>query len=63
MTAYIDDILIFSEDESRYHKQVKEVLKRLRKAYLTIDLQKCDFKTTETLYLGLIVSTEGIKVD
>jgi hypothetical protein len=33
-SAYIDDILIFSEDKSEYEEYIKKVLERLRKAGL-----------------------------
>jgi transposase InsO family protein len=62
-TAYMDDLLIFSERPEQHHAQVKGVLDKLRAADLTIDLEKCEFETQETLYLGIVVSTTGIKVD
>ena len=39
------------------------VLAKLREFGIQADVNKCEFHVTETKYLGLIVSTEGIKID
>jgi hypothetical protein len=62
-TAYLDDILIYSENVSEYQDQVKKVLQRLRDAGLQVDIDKCKFGVTQTKYLGFIISTRGIEVD
>lgn len=62
-TAYLDDVLIFSETMKEHRKHVREVLTRLRKARLHVDMKKCEFETQEVKYLGLIVTTEGVKMD
>jgi transposase InsO family protein len=62
-TAYLDDILIYSEDESEHEQHVKKVLQRLRDAGLQADIKKCEFNVKRTKYLGFIVSTDGIEVD
>ena len=50
--AYLDDILIFSESWHEHICHIKEVLKRIRDAGLTIKATKCDFATAEVDYLG-----------
>jgi hypothetical protein len=62
-TAYLDDILIYSEDELEHEEHVKKVLRRLQDAGLQVDLKKCEFSVTRTKYLGFIITTEGIEVD
>ncbi len=62
-TAYLDDILIYSDNELEHEQHVKKVLERLRNAGLQIDLKKCEFHVTRTKYLGFIISTHGIEVD
>lgn len=62
-TAYLDDILIYSVDRADHVQQVREVLKRLIDAGLQVDLNKCDFHTTRTKYLGLIITPGGIEMD
>ena len=44
--AYLDDILIYSEDLLTYIKHVKKVLTCLYKAGLYIDIKKTEFYVT-----------------
>jgi hypothetical protein len=62
-TAYLDDILIYSDNELEHQVHVKKVLERLRNAGLQVDIKKCEFGVKRTKYLGFIVTTEGIEVD
>ncbi|KJZ68492.1 hypothetical protein HIM_12118 [Hirsutella minnesotensis 3608] len=62
-TAYLDDILVFSEDKKEHMRHVRLVLERLREAGLQVDIKKCEFGVTKTDFLGFIISTDGISVD
>ena len=62
-TAYLDDILIYSEDLASHEIHVNAVLDRLREAGLNADIKKSEFEVTRTKYLGFIVTTEGIEID
>ncbi|QSZ28681.1 hypothetical protein DSL72_003181 [Monilinia vaccinii-corymbosi] len=62
-TAYLDDILIYSENEEEHEEHVKLVLTRLENAGLQADLKKCEFNVKRTKYFGFIISIEGIEVD
>ena len=62
-TAYLDDILIYSDVESEHEIHIKRILIKLREAGLQTDITKCTFQVKEVSYLGLIVTTEGIKMD
>jgi hypothetical protein len=61
--VYLDDILVFSDNEEEHVEYVKEVLRRLRKARLFIKLLKCEWHTRCTEYLGYIISPEGVSID
>jgi hypothetical protein len=39
------------------------ILEIIRNANLQLDVDKCEFHKTEMLYLGFIISTEGICMD
>lgn len=54
--VFLDDILIFSENQIEHQLHVQEVLRRLIKHCLYAKLEKCEFNLTETEYLGYTVS-------
>jgi hypothetical protein len=62
-TAYLDDILIYSNTLEEHREHVKKVLIALRKANLQADIEKCDFHALFTKYLGLIIGTKGVEMD
>lgn len=63
-SAYVDDILIFSDDLATHRQHVKQVLQRLREAGLRIDIDKCDFEVEQTTYLGFILKAgKGLQMD
>jgi len=59
-TAYINDILVYSNSIAKHQKHVKLVLQALHRAGLQLDVDKCKFHKTEVLYLGLIISIDSI---
>ena len=62
-TAYLNDILIYSENPLEHEEHVRKVLLRLRKAGLQADIKKCEFSVTRTKYLGFVISTDRVEVD
>ena len=61
--AYIDDIVIATEAIKDHIVRNEEVFECLREAGFKMRAEKCDFKRTETKYLGRVVSAERIKPD
>lgn len=61
--AYLDDILIYSRTGSEHRKHVRWVLEQLRNAGLQVDINKCEFDVQETVFLGVIVSGKGLRMD
>ena len=53
---YLDDILIYSNNMSKHHQYVKEVLRHLHKAGLYAKAEKCKFYSELVEYLGYILS-------
>lgn len=62
-SAYLDDILVFSNDPADHEDHVRRVLQRLRDMGLQADVDKCEFHVTQTKYLGFIVGSAGVAVD
>lgn len=56
---YVDDILIFSKTLKEHLKHIKEVLRRIQGANLTLNVQKCEWIKTKVEFLGLIISENG----
>ena len=57
---YLDDILIYSNNMSKHHWHVKEVLKCLCKASLYAKAEKCEFHSESVEYLEYILSSSGL---
>lgn len=61
--CYIDDILVFSSDFETHLKHLGEVFQRLREAKLTLKPSKCEFGVNKVMFLGHIISKDGVQVD
>jgi len=61
--AYLDDILVFSPNEETHREHVRAVLPRVRDTGLLLKASKCEFHTTETEYLGYVISPQGLRMD
>jgi hypothetical protein len=60
---YLNDILIYSQNEEKHTNHVRFVLKRLRKYKLFAKLSKCDFNLKEIDYLKFIVEINDIRMN
>ena len=58
--VYLDDILIFSKDESDHEEHVQQVLAALQRYDLHLKISKCSFNMTEVDFLGFRINTDGI---
>ena len=61
--CYIDDILVFSPNLEVHLKHLHEVFQRLRDAKLTLKPSKCQFGVDRVIFLGHILSENGVAVD
>ena len=59
---YLNDILVFSETEEEHAEHLRLVLGKLRKHKFYAKFSKCKFWLNEVVYLGHVISAEGIKV-
>lgn len=62
-TAYLDDVLVYSNTLEEHKRHVLEVLTRLKAADLHVDIEKSEFHVQSVKYLGLIITTQGLKMD
>ena len=60
VVVYFNDILICSKTEAAHYNHVREVLVVLQANELYINLKKCSFLTDKLLFLGYMVSVDGI---
>ena len=58
--TYLDDIIIFSQDELQHLEHLEIVFSHLWEAGLKMKCSKCDFFKSEIHYLGHLISPEGI---
>lgn len=59
---YLDDILVFSDNERDHQEHVKQVLQRLIENGLYVAPHKCEFHVRKTEFLGFIVSSDGVSM-
>ena len=62
-SAYLDDVLIYSDSEETHVGYVKWIMQLLLEAGLYLKPEKCEFHKETVRYLGLIISTKGISMD
>ncbi|KAI3760252.1 hypothetical protein L1987_50645 [Smallanthus sonchifolius] len=63
VVVYFDDILIYSASFSEHVVHVKKVLALLRRDSFYAATKKCVFMTPKVLFLGYVISCDGIQVD
>lgn len=61
--VYIDDIVVYSQTWNDHMKHLKQIFDRLKEANLKLHPGKCKFGLRKILYLGHVMSREGIEVD
>jgi len=63
VVLFIDDILVYSENEQDHVEHLRVMLTRLREHPIYAKLSKCEFWLKKVPFLGHILSEEGITVD
>src|SRR5699024_5047027 len=61
--VYLDDIVIATADFDSNLRILREVLRRLRDAGLTVSRGKYQLARTELKYLGFVLSRSGLQTD
>ena len=63
VVVYFDDILIYSKSLDEHIEHLKCVLEVLRKEKLYASFKKCNFCMERIVFLGYVVSSQGIEVN
>jgi hypothetical protein len=61
--VYMNDILIFAENQEELQERTKQVLQRLREHDLFLKPKKCEFNKTTMEYLGFIIQEGKLSMD
>ncbi|GJT32321.1 putative CCCH-type zinc finger family protein [Tanacetum coccineum] len=63
VVVYFDDILVFSTFLESHLQHLRDIFLILREQKLFANHKKCHFVTTEVIFLGYLVSGNGIRMD
>ncbi|KAJ0495336.1 putative nucleotidyltransferase, Ribonuclease H [Helianthus annuus] len=63
LVVYFNDILVYSESVEQHLDHLRQVFGVLREQKLYANLKKCHFFSPEVIFLGYIVSGNGIRMD
>jgi hypothetical protein len=63
VVVYFDDILIYSKSMAEHLEHLSVVFDAFRAAHLFANIKKCIFCTQHVLFLGYVVTPQGIEVD
>ena len=58
---YLDDIVIYTPSLEEHELKLERLMKRLREAQLKLQPDKCEFLRPEVVYLGHVISEEGVR--
>jgi hypothetical protein len=61
--VFIDDILVYSKNKKEHEGHLRIVLQRLCDHQLYVKYNKCEFYLGEVLFLGHMISSEGMSMD
>jgi hypothetical protein len=61
--VYINDILVYLDDLLEYKKYIKKILYVLQNTSFQLNIKKYKFEIIEIIYLGLILSIEGVWIN
>uniref|UniRef100_A0ABD2WE69 RNA-directed DNA polymerase n=1 Tax=Trichogramma kaykai TaxID=54128 RepID=A0ABD2WE69_9HYME len=60
---YLDDAVVFSNTKEEHYVKLYNFLARAREVNLKLQPEKCNFLKTEVVYLGHVLSEEGVRCD
>ena len=61
--VFIDDVLVYSKSSEEHDQHLRMILQTLRQHELYTKLSKCEFWLNSVIFLGHVVTAEGVRVD
>lgn len=58
-----DDILIYGKNREEHLQHIRTILEVLRTNNLFLNAKKCGFLVEEFIFLGFVISAQGVSVD
>ena len=58
-----DDIVVWGDTKDNHDRRLKNVLSRIRFSGLKLNRSKCIFGSNQIMYLGQLLTSEGVKAD
>ena len=59
----MDDILVFGATQDQHDERIREVLKRVQLAKVTLNTKKCEFSVREVRFLRQPITESGVNSD
>ena len=63
VAAFIDDVIVGTEDEEEHNKLVAEIVRKLEANDLYMKLEKYKWKVRKVGFLEVVIGPEGIKME
>ena len=61
--AYLNNIIIYSNNKEEHFKYIKQVLQRLVDKKMLVAIKKYKFHTTKTEFYGFIIKLKKLSID
>ena len=63
LVIYMDDLLIYSDNNKDHMERTKQVLQQMNELDLYLKLEKCTFNASEAEYLDMVVKPGSLAMD
>ena len=60
VVCQVDDVLVFGKDQAEHDARVITALEQIKKAGVTLNKEKCEFRKRQVKFLGHLIDAEGI---